>query len=186
MQLTENKIRQIIRESILDSIKNYLGFGEKKLDTYLGPGPNFKPPFEFKEKTGIDVIGRYKFPVPFNDYDDLGNFLKKNILSDFPEEPEKYANIMTPIYEEMINLNPELGGIIDISGSPNTGQNSKILDILDGAASAFKVQDIAPFVLGTIDRRNSLNYANIIKEKTGTAPGWLMSRATYEETMSQL
>ena len=184
MKATENEIRQIIRESILDSIKGYLGFGEKKPGPFLQPGPNAKPPFEFEEKTGIDVIGKYKFPPPFNNYDGLGNFLKENILSDFSEEPGKYQNILMPIYEEMINLNPELGGIISLSNTPSYEQNDKILNILYGAASAFKVQDIVPFVLGTIDRRKSTEYASIIEEKTGVYPEWVLSEESYKEIIN--
>ena len=192
MKITKRQLRHIIRESIFDSMKNFLGFGDEKkskkmAEPYLAPGPNEKPPFKFKEATGIDVIGKYKFPEPFNDYDGLDKFLKENILSDFLQDPGKYHNILTPIYKKMIEINPELESIISVSDTPSLEQNSKILNIIYGVASAFKVQDIAPFVLGTIDRRkNQEYYAKVIERKTGVAPEWMLSKETFEEIMRQI
>lgn len=192
MKITKRQLQHIIRESIFDSMKDFLGFGgekksEEMFEPYLEQGPNNKPPFNFKEATGIDVIGKYKFPKPFNDYDDLGNFLKKNVLSNFPQDPDKYHNMLMPIYKKMIEINPELGAIISVSDTPSLEQNMKILDIIYGVASAFKVQDIAPFVLGTIDRRKSREYyTKVIERKTGVSPEWILSKETFEEIMRQM
>ena len=193
MKVTKRQLQHIIRESILDSMKDFLGFGgekksEKMAEPYLAPGPNLKPPIEFKEATGIDVVGKYKFPEPFNDYDGLDRFLKENILSDFQQDPGKYHNMLMPIYKKMIDLNPEIGSIISVSDTPSSKQNGKILDIIHGVASAFKIQDITPFVLGTIDRENKpyLEYAKEVESKTGVAPGWILSLQTFKEIMSQI